>query len=58
MGVYNESLVRGLFALMWGDREDSLKAVLRQLDDSPFLSSTNSQMIWNVTIEILARALK
>lgn len=58
LSVYNEPLVRGLYALMWGDREESMKAVQRHLNDREFLDSIDKQLIFDTTVTILASSLK
>ena len=54
----NEPVVRGLFALMWGDRDESLKAIRGNLENPSFLAKHDNILVWNTTVEILCSSLK
>ena len=56
--VLNEPVVRGLFALMWGDRDESLKAIRVNLENPSFLAKHDKVQVWNMTVEILCSSLK
>ena len=56
--VFSEPVVRGLYALMWGDRDESLKAIRSNLESQTFFHAKDKVMVWNTTVEILCTSLK